>query len=104
VGLHAETPVEDPDKGDEPAVRGVGANRLPAEDEVDGEGGAGDEGGEEHEDKGDGVEEGLEDGDLGGDAHGLHLVEGAGAGRSPAASHDVWDMMLDWSAYGGGLL
>ncbi|KAI9147678.1 hypothetical protein HJFPF1_12708 [Paramyrothecium foliicola] len=87
ANLHAEAAVEQPDEGQQPPVRRVAAHAIPAEDELKAEAEAGDEGREEHEDEGDGVKGKLQDADLGGDAGGRHLGEGAGTRRFPATRH-----------------
>ena len=84
---HAEPPVQQPYKSHEPALRGVAADALPAQDQVEPEGRAGDERGEEHQHQGGGVEERLQRGDLAGDLERRELGQGACAGRSPATRH-----------------
>lgn len=87
--VHAEASVEEPYKCHEPPLRRVAAHAVPCEDEVEAEGHAGDEGGEEEEDEGGEVVEGLEGRDLGGDFERLQFGEGAGARGSAATSHCI---------------
>lgn len=56
---HAEPAVENPHERAEPPLRRVAPDGLPAEDQVEAEVHAGYEGGEEHEDEGADVVEGL---------------------------------------------
>lgn len=90
--VHAESSVEEPDKGHEPSLGCVAAHAVPAENQVEAKRHARDQSGEEHEDEGGEVVEGLEDGDLGGDFEGREFREGAGARGSATASHcDLWE-------------
>lgn len=76
-----------PHKGQQPALGGVPAQGGPAEDEVEGEVGAHDESGEEHENKGDGVVYSLKSAYLGQDAQRRQLGDGAGPRWSSPTGH-----------------
>lgn len=77
--------VQHPAESECPADGGVAAQAPPAQHQVRGEGLAGREDGKEDENRGDEVVEGLEGEDLGEDAEGGEVLEGAGAGRTAVA-------------------
>lgn len=79
------TRVQHPAESERPADGGVAAQAPPAQHQVRGEGLAGREDGEEDQDSSDEVMEGLEGEDLGEDAEGGEVLEGAGAGRTAVA-------------------
>lgn len=96
---HAKAAVENPHKGQEPSLRRIAADAIPPENEVEVERNAGDQGGEEHEDEGGKVVEGLEAGYLGGDFERLELCEGAGARGPASAGHCAFYLFISLSFY-----
>ena len=87
VYLHEEATVQYPQEGNQPTLGRVAAHGGPAEHQVEGEAGAGDEGVEEHQHQRGDVEDGLQRGDLAEDLEGGQLRQRAGPRGSPPSRH-----------------